>query len=108
MLIYGGNSSNGPLSNIHILDLETYTWEVPPVIGKHPGTRESMGFCSNKGKIYVTCGNVSADSENEIYSNDLYEFSLNSNNAVSCIAIDPIGEKPCCRMEPSITIINDN
>jgi hypothetical protein len=102
MVIYGGNGNTGPLSSIHILNLDTYVWEVPPIIGKHPGTRESMGFCSNKGKMYISCGNVGVDCENEIYANDFYELSLDTNNSIHCQELEINGERPCARIEPSI------
>lgn len=52
-------------------------------------------------------GNVSIDQDNERYTNELFELSLDSMGSVHCRKLEAGEDAPTERLEPSLAMIND-
>lgn len=49
MLIFGGRSSSARLNELHVLDLDTWSWLVPEVSGSAPSPRQGAAVTVHGG-----------------------------------------------------------
>ncbi|BAT76508.1 hypothetical protein VIGAN_01452500 [Vigna angularis var. angularis] len=73
LFVFGGTDGMNPLKDLHILDTSLHTWVSPTIRGEGPPAREghSAAVVGKRLFIFGGCGK-SADSNNEVYYNDLY------------------------------------
>ncbi|XP_035543495.1 tRNA wybutosine-synthesizing protein 2/3/4-like isoform X3 [Juglans regia] len=73
LFVFGGTDGMNPLKDLHILDTSSHTWISPSIRGDGPEAREghSAALVGKRLFIFGGCGK-SADTNDEIYYNDLY------------------------------------
>ncbi|KAJ1388557.1 Kelch-type beta propeller [Sesbania bispinosa] len=73
LYVFGGTDGINPLKDLHILDTSSHTWISPTIRGEGPEAREghSAAVVGKRLFIFGGCGK-SADTNNEVYYNDLY------------------------------------